>query len=180
MDERYTKNYQIYRNGDIINKKTKKKLKKRLHKGYEMVDLFDGKGNKKTFQVHRLIAIKFIPNPNNLPQVNHKNMVRNDNSIDNLEWCTAKYNLEHARKNGKNFYTKARNEKIKKAKLGVPMKEETKKKLSEYWSGGKRAGENNPMYGRHLSEDSIKKRTHSRYHKNRCVDDCPYCQIRTQ
>lgn len=93
MNENYIKNYHICQNGDIINKKTNKKLKKRLNKGYEIVDLFDGNGNKKTFQVHRLLAIQFIPNPNNLPQINHKNLIRNDNRIENLEWCDAKYNL---------------------------------------------------------------------------------------
>ena len=175
MNEEYTKNYHIYQNGDIVNKRTNRKLKKRLNKGYEIVDLFDGNGNKKTFQVHRLIAEKYIPNPNNLPQINHKNLIRNDNRIENLEWCSAAYNLRHARKYGKNIYTKERNEKSRKAKLGVPRSEETKKKLSEYWSGGRIAGENNPMYGKHLSEESIKKRTHSRYHKNKCVSDCPYC-----
>lgn len=175
MDDEYTKNYQINRNGDIINKKTGKKLKKRLNKGYEIVDLFDGKGNKKTFQVHRLIAIHFIPNPNNLPQINHKNMIRNDNRIENLEWCDAKYNLRHARKYGKNIYTKERNKKISLAKKGVSMSLETRKKLSAYWSGGKIAGKNNPMYGKHLSKEAIQKRTHSRYHKNEYVSDCPYC-----
>lgn len=175
MNENYIKNYHICQNGDIINKKTNKKLKKRLNKGYEIVDLFDGNGNKKTFQVHRLLAIQFIPNPNNLPQINHKNLIRNDNRIENLEWCDAKYNLAHTRKYGKNIYTKERNQKISLSKKGIPRSLETRKKLSEYWSGGRMAGKNNPMYGKHLSEQAIQKRTHSRYHKNECVSDCPYC-----
>lgn len=53
------------------------------------------KSKVKTFTVHRLVAQAFIPNSLNLSQVNHKNWIRSDNNIDNLEWCTNQYNALH-------------------------------------------------------------------------------------
>jgi len=47
----------------------------------------------KTFKVHRLVAMAFIPNPDGFPQINHKNENKADNRVENLEWCTAQYNV---------------------------------------------------------------------------------------
>lgn len=69
------------------------------HKGYKLVML--SKNNKiKSKQVHRLVAIAFISNPNNLPQVNHKDGNKQNNCVSNLEWCSAKENMKHAYKIG--------------------------------------------------------------------------------
>ena len=67
-------------------------------KGYLNYD-FRRRGGK-VVKVHRLVAEAFIPNPNNLPQINHKNGIKTDNRVENLEWCDNSYNQLHAFKNG--------------------------------------------------------------------------------
>ena len=60
-------------------------------KGYLRVTLCKN-GKTKRFQVHRLVAEAFIPNPNNLPFINHKSEIKSQNNVENLEWCDQKYN----------------------------------------------------------------------------------------
>lgn len=67
-------------------------------KGYLLVR-FTKNGKKKKFRVHRLVAEAFIPNTNNLPQINHKDEDKANNHIDNLEWCDAKYNNNYGTRN---------------------------------------------------------------------------------
>lgn len=99
--------YYISNYGNVVSKKRKTIIRKTfIRNGYVAVVLF--KDNvKKTFSVHRLVAISFLPNPNNLPQVNHKDedktnnfvYVNHDGNVDvdksNLEWCNIKYNVTY-------------------------------------------------------------------------------------
>lgn len=66
--------------------------------GYLVVNL-NKDGSYKTKFVHRLVAETFIPNPNNLPQINHKDENKNNNFVENLEWCTSKYNANYGTRN---------------------------------------------------------------------------------
>ena len=60
-------------------------------KGYLYYQLYK-ENKRKCFKAHRLVAIHFIPNPENLPQINHKDEVKTNNTVENLEWCTNSYN----------------------------------------------------------------------------------------
>lgn len=64
--------------------------------GYENIQLYDGKGNKSHISIHRLVALSFIDNPQNKPEVNHIDNNKLNNDVSNLEWVTASENRKHA------------------------------------------------------------------------------------
>lgn len=92
-------NYCIYDNGDIVNITNGKILKGSIgENGYKYYRL--SKNNqKKMFYCHRLVAQLFLPNPNNLPVVNHKDGNKQNNSVENLQWVTYSDNAIHAYQN---------------------------------------------------------------------------------
>jgi len=92
------KGYTIFKNGDIIGKYNKKLSPKDNGKGYKTIGIhFDNK--VKYEYIHRLIAIHFIPNPENKPCVNHIDGNKSNNSVDNLEWVSYSENVKHAYNN---------------------------------------------------------------------------------
>ena len=73
----------------------------RCYKKVAISWIVNGIWTKKTMAVHRLVAICWLPNPENLPQVNHMDLNQLNNFVTNLEWCTAKHNTNHAQQNGR-------------------------------------------------------------------------------
>lgn len=93
--EEYKETYEISNFGRVKNIKTRNVLKNRTDKdGYLDIALFKN-GKRKRFKIHRLVAQAFIPNPKNLPQVNHMDEDKQNNRDTNLEWCTNKYNVNY-------------------------------------------------------------------------------------
>lgn len=92
--------YQVSNFGNVLSlnygRTGKPKLLKPLTEGggYLFVNLCKN-GKKKMFKIHRLVAETFLENPDNLPQVNHKDEDKTNNRVDNLEWCDNKYNCNY-------------------------------------------------------------------------------------
>jgi len=134
--------YSIDINGNVYSHITGKFLKANAnHGGYLMVDLYkNGKVKKKV--IHRLVAETFIPNPDNLPEVDHLDTNRRNNNANNLKWCTRKENcnnpltLKHSGdgRRGEKHYL-----------YGKKLSEVTRKKMSE------------SRKGHHVSEETRRK-----------------------
>lgn len=82
--------------------------------GYLRVQLFK-EGKWKNYPIHRLVAIAFLDNPNSMPEVNHKNENKEDNRVDNLEWCDRKQNCNYGTR------TKRLSEKLSKKVLQLTI-----------------------------------------------------------
>lgn len=112
----YNNSYYINRKGEILsvglnknNRRVSKYLTPQIGPcGYYIVGLM--KDNKVSYpRLHRLVALTFIPNPNNYPQVNHKDENKANNAADNLEWCTCKYNNNYGTRNERIQNTRIKN-----------------------------------------------------------------------
>lgn len=89
--------YAVSSKGRVMNLKSGKVLKNKSNNhGYPYVALPKGDGKSKNMLVHRLVAQAFIPNPLNLPEVNHRNEIKTDNDVNNLEWVSRSENVRYS------------------------------------------------------------------------------------
>ena len=130
------KDYEISKEGKIYSLKNnkRKEIIGFIDKyGYRRVLLYEN-GKRKRYFVHRLVATKYIPNPENKTQVNHKDGNKLNNSVENLEWVTPKENIQHAiklklRTAGNNKLTECQVKEIK-----LLFKTKSMKEISEIYN----------------------------------------------
>lgn len=152
--------YKVSNTGKVFSVVTNRELSViQRSDGYTGITLCDKNHNKKQFRVHQLVAKAFIPNPNNLPMINHKNEIKNDNRVENLEWCTVQHNASYG------TCPKRISDKMK----GVPKSKEAiekrrmtmKEKLSNMTKE-----ERSAMFGRTMSEERKKQMSIERRKEN--------------
>ena len=151
----YEGKYQVSNTGEVKSlnynhtgeiKLLKQGIKK---KGYRQVNLYKN-GKVKHHLVHRLVAIAFIPNPNNYKEVNHKDEDPSNNNVKNLEWCTREYNNNYGTRNKRTseshkgkHHSEGTKTKMSESHKGKTLSEEHKKKISKSLKG-ERKGKDNP------------------------------------
>lgn len=100
-------NYMVSNTGEIkslnYNKTGREKtlIPHKLSNGYLGINLYDNNKRSCYLLIHRLVAQAFLPNPNGYRIINHKDENRSNNSVNNLEWCSYKYNLNYGNRNSK-------------------------------------------------------------------------------
>ena len=142
--------YKVSNTGKIFSVATNRELSVIQKKdGYTCISLCDKDHNKKQYRIHQLVAKAFIPNPNNLPMINHKNEIKNDNRVENLEWCNNFYNSNYG---NRNLILSKKLKGVPKSKEAIEKRRMTmKEKLSNMSKEERRA-----MFGRTMSEERKK------------------------
>ena len=113
--------------------------------GYLLINLYKN-GEMKTYRIHSIVAKTFIPNPDNLPEVNHKDEDKTNNSVINLEWCDQKYNCNYGTR------IKRISEKMTNGKLSKPVLQYTKSgELVREWKSATDVERNLGYFGTNIS-----------------------------
>jgi hypothetical protein len=122
--EGYEGLYKVSNKGNVKGVKRNKNLKMLKDScGYSKVNLCKD-GKLRSFLVHRLVALAFLENTNNLPQINHIDEDKNNNKVDNLEWCTCEYNITYGTRSKRmvsHINYKNSKEKKKRKVLGISL-----------------------------------------------------------
>lgn len=120
-------NVRVIEHTDCLNRLKKTRLRKirKTEKGYSYVTIYDVVNKKyKLMLIHRLVAEAFIPNPNNLPLINHKDCNPDNNNVCNLEWCDYSYNNTYADAIAKRNATRLRNNPNNECWKNVPWRKD--------------------------------------------------------
>lgn len=121
--------YQVSDKGRVWSVRKQKIIKASENScGYMKITLIAKNGKKKEERIHRLVAIAFIPNPNNYPQVNHKDEDKTNNCVENLEWCTARYNTLYSSYKGSGENNGMKNPEVRQRHLLICQSEEHREK----------------------------------------------------
>ena len=123
---------------------------------YAMIQLSNGK--QKNCRVHRLVAEHFLPNPDNMKEVNHKDGNKDNNRADNLEWCTRSHNVKHSFDTGLNKphrWTPEERKQISERNKGQVITSEQREKISKALKGRKHPEVSARQNGKPLSHKAI-------------------------
>ena len=156
--EGYETLYQISNYGNIKNNNGRYLKPFKNNKGYLMIRLYKNT-ERKVFLVHRLVATHFIPNPNNLPEVNHKDENPSNPIYTNLEWCDKEYNMNYGtikerisqKLKGRTF-TQEQKYNISKGHEKEIIQLDTNNVLLKIWSSAKDAEQQTKINRCHISE----------------------------